>query len=145
MRYLYHGTFDDSYEKIIKDELIKCDIKSDTTDLIDAYLEDNLREGCTFLCQDQESTHAYSEAFEIPVDSLDKDYLFVADNKIVDEMFSAIYSGKNDLIPELSSRYKDSFISYKEYMLIKKEYDKEHFAEFLYFKDIKVTEDDILF
>ena len=145
MEYLYHGTYDDSYEKILEDKTIRCDYEVlESTDIINQYLGGG-RDCCNFLSSDPRSTESYAYAFKIPIDKLNKNSLYVADNKLADEIYIEYHNGRS--IEELEmaiTEYNESFISFDEYMKNKTEYDKNHFAEFLYFDDIAVKEEDTL-
>lgn len=146
---LYHGTWEDNYENILLDGNLKCSYLSDSTTqelnrLLSKYIGKDIRRNCIYLSIDKECTHAYDRALKVPVSSLDSRLIKICDNRLLDQLLMAYFDGAEEKVLErIAKGYYESMISFEEYMKVREGYDKEHFAECLYFGDIKVNENNV--
>ncbi len=151
---LYHGTWEDGFIGICMNSTIYCNVEvSETTallnEIIREYIGADLCLNCVYLSDNNKATEAYDYAFEVDIDNIDINLLYVADNRIKDEILQVYYSNDSDTdkrtkLSVLVELYNESFIPYSSYIEIKRVYDSEHYTEYLYFGDIpvEITEED---
>ena len=140
---LYHGTYNEKIADILREGVLDNFKVDETTKEIDELIEKciglNLTENALYLTNDIECTQcAYDYEFTLEVGKdLDPNYLFVADNMSRDEILC--YYDDGEVGKDAVNRYRESFISYDEYLKVKEEYDEKYFPEFLYFKEVDIT------
>lgn len=120
---LYHYTND---ERILKEGILSY-IKHDDTllinELVKKYTDDIYdRDNCVFLSFDKRNEGDI--IVSIDVNNLNKDYLYVANQLLANEIFSNFYKGKEDSV--LIKNYINSIIPFEQY---KGQYE---YAELLY-------------
>lgn len=150
MMKLYHGTDNYNLIEIFKAGYLDNEVSGETTLEIDKIIEEfsgeNFTKDALYLTSDIYATDGYDYAIPLYMGAdLDEDDLYVADNRIRDEILGC--SKKDvDLMKEIVARYKASFIPYEDYLEIEWEYNKKHFPEFLYFGtvDIEFMDEEIL-
>lgn len=141
--FLWHGTYFDSKDNILKDKMLKCGNKvGETTkelnDLFEARIGFNPRKNCIYFSGDTESTNAFDYAFKIDTNNLNTDKLFVGDYYLLDEVF---LSEDDTEITKLLQQYNDTLVKFEDYLKNTHNYLNRDIweLEFLYFDDVKVT------
>lgn len=126
--FLYHKT--DVPPDLIKKEGLRGWHKSEDTEIINKVLNklDSHpnwldRNGCVFFHFDKEP--AFGE-YIVTVDSsvIDESRLFVADEGYAQEIFNAIYYGKEETFYDLARKYWDSLKKFKDYLCLKTDYQQ---------------------
>lgn len=141
---LWHGTWEDNMKNIIKVGYIRNKGVGTSEGTVDIGKVLPGRSGCIYLSAESESEDAFDYAFKINTSRLDKNLLHVADNRIADAVYEELMGeGDKERLKRLAEEYKRSFMKYSEYMKVRQEYDKRHFAEFLYYGSIKVNKKDL--
>lgn len=144
-RVFYHGTYENNYERILKEGVIDNFAQPEETtkylnSIINSYAANNeIRNNCVYLTDDNECTYFYDYAFTINESDLNRNLLYVADNSHLDNILSALSDGKKKLVNYYIRKYLKSFIEYEKFLVIEDEYRKFHKnIEFLYFGKIYI-------
>ena len=145
--FLWHGTYSDCKDEILKDNMIKCftstnDTTQEVNELFEANIGYNPRENCIYCSGDTESANGFDYAFKIDTNNLNTNKLFVGDYRLIDDV---LCSFDNDEIIKLLQQYTDTLITFDEYLHNKHSYlDRDVWElEFLYFDNIKVSYKDL--
>lgn len=148
--FLFHGTWENILEKILREKKISNYYSCDTTEEINQVFLDiydsNPREYCIYLSKDSESADAYDYAFKIDTNKLNKNLLYVGNYNIIDKIYSHIMSSEKqdrEYLSQLVNEYVDTMMSFEEYEKGKDNLSKDYFEEFLYFEEIKVSKSDL--
>lgn len=146
---IYHGTNEMACEQILDCGYITTGENSEDTQLINEILNKHngdmrLREGCIFLTCDIDSMEIYDRAFEVEIDKLNKNLLYVGCLNLADKIHQLHYMGRESGMEKLVQEYTKSYISYEEYIKDEEEYNRIYEPEFIYFGDIEVTEGNLI-
>lgn len=140
---LYHGTWEDSYKRILEEKIIKnhnIDI-SEPTKIINECLNSygdkvNLRDNAIFLSNDVAGMEIFDYAFVVNSKDLDVKKLYVANATISQEIYLSVMTKKPEkLIKKLVQNYENSLIKFKEFLRKENSID---FPEFLYLENISL-------
>ena len=143
--YLWHGTYDDNVEEIIKAGYIDNIDRSETTRIINAVIykatKRNVRANCVYLSTESECAEAYDWAFKINVGRLLASSLFVGNFHLIDRIYLLLNTLGADQreIVLLAIDYTNSLITFKEYSKFKNTKYRNWFPEVLYFDKITVS------
>lgn len=138
---LYHGTWEDSYKKILEEKIIKnhnIDI-SEPTKVINKCLSNyghkaNLRSNAIFLSSDIVGMEIFDYAFVVNSKDLDIKKLYVANATISQKIYFSVMTKKSEkIIKKLVQDYESSLIGLEEYLEKENNVD---FLEFLYLGNI---------
>lgn len=144
MKKFYHGTFDYKEDEILKVGYIdNFSNPEDTTvllnTLLNGYAGTEVRDNCVFLTDEENLGFSYDIAFIINEDSLNSNYLYVADFDITNKILSAYNNKNKKLLNYYIRKYLRSIVPYEKFLKIEKEYRKYHKdIEFLYFNKINI-------
>lgn len=144
--FLWHGTYEEYKDDIIKDGLIKRSKIDSTTmeydELFIKYLGFTPRENCVYFSGDTESANGYDFAFKVNINDLDLDRLYVGDFRLLDDVMCTSDEKEQEI---LIKKYKDTLVSFDEYMNNAHGYLERSIweLEFLYFNDVYVSEEDL--
>lgn len=146
--FLYHGTDELGKDLILKSQIIDNTKISEVTEfynnILSTYLGTNIREKCIYLTGDKECADlSYDFTFKVGTDILDENYLFVADFKLLEEILCC---EKKEDAQYLAKKYKDSMVSFKDFKNKKFKFSTKFLwdMEFLYFKPIHITENNLI-
>lgn len=146
--FLYHGTDELGKDLILKSQIIDNTKISEVTEfynnILSTYLGTNIREKCIYLIGDKECADlSYDFTFKVGTDILNENYLFVADFKLLEEILCC---EKKEDAKYLAKKYKDSMVSFKDFKNKKFKFSTKFLwdMEFLYFKPIPITENNLI-
>lgn len=138
--WLWHGTYDTFYKMIKSSGFIRPNIEN--TDTISKQLNTiinsvkQIRNNCVYLSNNIECMQAFDRSFRINTNKLDTTRLFVADNRCLDKILMNLNNTAE--MEKYIDRYIKSYINFNSYIKNRKEYDKLHFPEFLYYGSIPI-------
>lgn len=144
--YLWHGTYEDTKDDILKTGVLKNTMSTGTTNEIDdifvKYLGFNPRENCIYFSGDTESADGYDYAFRVHTRAINTDLLYVGDFSLTDEMFGTIEKNELKVICE---KYANTLTTFSDYFKNSHGFMNRNVweLEFLYFGEIEVDEDDL--
>lgn len=141
--FLWHGTYFDCKDNILKDKMLKCcnkigETTKELNDLFETHIRVNPRKNCIYFSGDSESADGFDYAFKVDTCNLNTDKLFVGDYRLLDDVLCSM---DNDEIIKLLQQYKDTLIRFDEYLNNTHNYLNRDIweLEFLYFDNVKVT------
>lgn len=148
--YLYHGTTEEGFAKIVLDGGIIKNNNSDScckdseTELLDELIKEHIgkdiRQGCIYLSDNYACSLPYDYAFTINGSMLDMEKLYISDNSILEKIRELYYSNANKhKIKSMVEKYHNTLMLYKDYIESELYYDN---PEYLYFGEITVSIDD---
>lgn len=146
--FLYHGTWDDNKDDILKLGYIDnmCAGRSyDDTAFLDTVFEKHLgynpRGLCIYLSNDNETADAYDFAFRVDANSLNTNLLYVGSNEIAQNIYleTTRVDIDDEKIKVLAKSYEKSFMPFDKYLETNGKVDFH--LEFLYFGEIIVSEE----
>lgn len=136
---LYHGTYEENVENIIKDGYIDNKKSLEDTLIIDKiiseYMGKLITNNAVYLTDDIMCTQlAYDFEFKVDVSQLDTKLLYVADNSLRDEILAYGNDCKEGI--KAIEDYVKSFVLFDEYIANQNKYNN---PEYLYFDKIYIN------
>lgn len=141
--FLWHGTYEEYKDEIIKDGLIRCNRTDSTTEEYDDFFIKVLgytpRKNYVYFSGHTDCANAYDFAFKVNTRDLDTSKLFIGDYRILDDLMGTLDENERAV---LVNKYKDTLISFDKYINNAHGYLERDVweLEFLYFGDVNVTE-----
>lgn len=141
---LYHGTWEDCLGKILNTKMISnsCYPNEDTAYINNAItncLGYNLRNHSLYLSSDIKTANTYDYTFKIDTQQLNKNMLYIGNNKIIQNIFLELLKGNINEAEKLIIQYEKSFMQYNKMPKLNLED-----LEFLYFDKIFITQNDLI-
>ena len=139
--WLYHGTYDMFYSKIIKDGVIlaRSKNKDSSTGIVDRVINTIagkiVRGNNVYLTNEIEALDGFDRSIRISTSMLNTRKLFVADTKYIDLMLCRCTENNKNFI-NYAGLYLKNFITFDRYISNRKHYDCTRLNEFLYYDNI---------